>query len=312
MIYVIGGTNIDIYARSKKEIVYRDSNIGDINLTYGGVANNIAINLKALGENAKFITAFGGDYFSLLLKDNLDYEGIDYSLSETFDDENSSVYLAVLDNQNDMSVGINDMKVIDRLNKEKLMKLKDLINDDDFVVLDSNLSSEALGFIFNELRGKKIVEAISVNKVSKILPYLNKIDLIKLNNLEASSICGMKLDEKAKMIAFMKLMKKEGVKETLVSSREGLYIGSQIGVEFYKHNFNYVSVVNSSGAGDALYSAYIYGKYHGSDNKACATLGLVSAIITLGDDLPSGVINKTKIRETLGEANITGGFIYEY
>jgi len=312
MIYVIGGSTIDIYAKSDKDIILKDSNIGDITIAYGGVANNIAHNLKALGEDISFITAFGDDYFSKLLIDDLNEKDINISLSKIFLEEKSSVYLAVLDNKKDMYVGVNDMGVIDRLDVENLSELKDIVKDNDYVVLDTNLSNDSLRFIFNEVKGKKIVEAISVNKVSKIVPYLSKIDMIKLNNLEASSICGMKLDDQVKMIAFMKLMKGEGVKEVLVSSRKGLYIGTHKGIEFYKHNFNNINVVNSTGAGDALYSAYIYGKYHGSDTKNCATLGLISAIITLESNSASSAISKALIKNKIQEANVEGGFIHEY
>jgi len=312
MIYVIGGANIDIYAKSHKDIVLKDSNIGDIQMTYGGVANNIACNLKALGESPRFITAFGSDYFSKLLIEDLNSKKVDISLSKRFEKYNSSIYLAVLDNQNDMSVGINDMKVIDKLDTDALRFLKDIVNDNDYVILDCNLSKETFEFIFNEVKGKKIVEAISVNKVSKILPFLNKVDLIKLNTLEASSICGMKLVDDVKIIAFMKLMKNEGTKEVLMSSRNGLYIGTNKGVEFYKHSIKDVEVVNASGAGDALLSGYIYGKYHDSSTKTCATLGLICAILTLKDDRTNSVINKTSIKNILVEANVQGGYIYEY
>lgn len=47
-ILVIGGTNIDINATSINEIVLKDSNIGNIEISIGGVAKNIAENLARL------------------------------------------------------------------------------------------------------------------------------------------------------------------------------------------------------------------------------------------------------------------------
>ena len=53
-ILVIGGTNIDINATSINEIVLKDSNIGNIEISIGGVAKNIAENLARLDLDVSF------------------------------------------------------------------------------------------------------------------------------------------------------------------------------------------------------------------------------------------------------------------
>ena len=63
-ILVIGGTNIDINATSINEIVRKDSNIGNIEISIGGVAKNIAENLARLDLDVSFLTILGNDHYA--------------------------------------------------------------------------------------------------------------------------------------------------------------------------------------------------------------------------------------------------------
>ena len=62
-IYVIGGANVDISARSFNQIVDYDSNPGKVSYSFGGVAHNIARNLSNIGCKVDYITAFSNDHF---------------------------------------------------------------------------------------------------------------------------------------------------------------------------------------------------------------------------------------------------------
>ena len=62
---VIGGLNADIWGRPSGPIILRDSNPGSVTLTPGGVGRNIAHDLRLLGVEVKFFTAFGGDSHAL-------------------------------------------------------------------------------------------------------------------------------------------------------------------------------------------------------------------------------------------------------
>ena len=50
-IVVVGGTNVDIQGFPKDRLILRDSNIGSVKVSLGGVARNIAENITRLGIN---------------------------------------------------------------------------------------------------------------------------------------------------------------------------------------------------------------------------------------------------------------------
>ena len=62
-ITVIGGANIDISATMSGVTIASDSNPGHVTLGHGGVARNVAHNLRSLGHEVRFVTVFGNDNF---------------------------------------------------------------------------------------------------------------------------------------------------------------------------------------------------------------------------------------------------------
>ena len=74
-IYVVGGANVDVLARSFNEIVPADSNPGHVSYSFGGVAHNIACNLAKMGCYVDFVTALSNDAFGKQVKkkENLDH-----------------------------------------------------------------------------------------------------------------------------------------------------------------------------------------------------------------------------------------------
>ena len=67
---VVGAVNLDICGRPSRKLIFRDSNPGTVTLTPGGVGRNIAHDLRLLGAEVKFLTAFGGDSHAQLLRND--------------------------------------------------------------------------------------------------------------------------------------------------------------------------------------------------------------------------------------------------
>ena len=76
---VVGAVNLDICGRPEKKLIFRDSNPGAVTLTPGGVGRNIAHDLRLLGVEVKFLTAFGGDSHAQLLRNDCVELGMDLS-----------------------------------------------------------------------------------------------------------------------------------------------------------------------------------------------------------------------------------------
>ncbi len=61
-ILVIGGSNIDIYGLIPGPLKMKDSNLGKIYTSPGGVGRNILENLARLQRKPRFVTAIGNDH----------------------------------------------------------------------------------------------------------------------------------------------------------------------------------------------------------------------------------------------------------
>ncbi len=309
-IYVIGGANIDLYAKSVKQIILKDSNIADISFSFGGVGRNIVENLTNLGEDVTFLTCFGNDSFADLLKADLLKRGVDISFSRTYD-AHSSIYLALLDKE-DMFVGMNDMKIMNNLSKEDIDELGKAVNDDDFVFVDTNLSEEMILYIFDNLKGHKISDAISANKVNKLKKVLGRIDILKLNALEASALSGKDMKSESNVLALLRLLMTLGTKEILITVADSVYLGYQKKVYCFKHNAYRPNPVNVTGAGDALLSAYAFSRFHEASIEASVAVGMAAAVLTVDSIGAVGDISKEKLKDEMNRMKVQGGVIYEY
>ena len=94
---VVGAVNLDICGRPEKKLIFRDSNPGAVTLTPGGVGRNIAHDLRLLGVEVKFLTAFGGDSHAQLLRNDCVELGMDLSCALDVPGGRTSTYLYITD-----------------------------------------------------------------------------------------------------------------------------------------------------------------------------------------------------------------------
>lgn len=285
MFFIIGGANIDIYCKSDKELIMKDSNPCKISFTYGGVARNIVENLHNLNEDVSFVTAFGDDYFADGIIKDLEKKDIDLSFSIRVPNHSSSIYMAVL-NVDDLFIGMNDMSVISKLSKENIDFLAKYVKEDDYLFVDTNLDKELIEYILNNVKGIKVCDAISATKAVKLKGLTNKLDCLKMNLLEAETLSEKPMFLETETIKYIKELVNEGVKEVLITGKDFLYVGSKDGVAKYSHNAYRQEPVNVSGAGDALIAYYISARGKDLSIDEASKRGLIASILTVDVNEP--------------------------
>jgi pseudouridine kinase len=277
-ILVIGACNIDIIGKSNEKLINSESNIGEVSISLGGVAKNIANNLYNLGANVSFLTLIGSDNFANMQKMELDKIGIDY-LSSIKRNVTSSVYLAVHDSNADLNVGINDMKNIEALTPKDFIELDAYIELFDHLVFDTNLSEETLTYLIDKYKHKKIyVDGVSQSKVKRIAKVIQHIDLLKINQYELNAI--LKIDN-CDIILGIKQLLNLGLKNCIVSHSDEP-ITYNINNQIYQSNTNKKeNIVSTMGAGDALFSGTIYYLVNGKNMHDAVNFGKIVADKTL-------------------------------
>lgn len=272
-ILVIGAQNIDIFAKNSEDYVLHDSNISSINFSFGGVGRNIAENLSRLDASVSFLTVFGNDLFSTLSKNSLDEMNINYKHSKTSPSRNS-VYLGILDKENDLFLGLNDMDIVKELDIEFMKKHHDYINTFDYLVIDNNLEEDVITYLLQTHHQTTIMDAVSAHKVHKLKDNLDKIDYLKVNNIELNELTNNQgLD----------YFNDKNVNNIIVTNQDKeiiFYDGKT-----YKYSPKKVdSITNASGAGDAFISGFIKGLSLELSIDKCINLAINTATITLESD----------------------------
>ena len=296
-IIVIGGANADLYGQiAVEQEAPADSNPGHISIHAGGVGRNIAENLAHLGAEIEFIGHFGGDDFAIMLERSLTSSGASISLSMRTPSSNSDLYLAIHNKQGELISAVNNMGLAARLPKNFLNAhtIANAITTADLIILDGNLSEEVLDDFFQIYGNNSViaVDSVSTVKARRFISHLSKIDYLKCNLAEARILVSagnnLSLDstnapesiESVESIESLeevsqKLMK-TGVGTALISNSDAGFIVAS-GGEFKHFSAPKLAKSYSSGAGDALFSGFLYAISRGENSYQASLFALKAA-----------------------------------
>ena len=276
-VLVVGASNVDYVALSNNKLIRKDSNIGKLNITFGGVGRNIVENLAILEDDVSFITFLGNDGFGKELRKDL--ESINVKVYSPNKKERTSSYLAVLDSNGDMDVAICDTEIIDKSTVEAIKPFDDVISEFTSIVLDANINDKIIDHIFKEYSDKKIlVEAVSANKVKRYEKYLDKIYLFKSNVLEAKHLLNL---YNAEPMLLAKRLMERGVKNVVITDGgKPVIIGENNEVVFVTPK-PIEKIISASGAGDSLFAGLIHGLINGASLVESVAFGIKVSQMTL-------------------------------
>lgn len=280
---VIGGANMDILGRPVDVLQPGDSNPGKVSCSPGGVGRNIAENLARMGSKTRLISAIGKDTYGEMILQNCRQVGIDSQACLVLNDINTSTYLSVLNSDGDMHVAIADMEIIDRLNVDVLKKHKDILQNAELLVVDVNLSEEALEYIFSNFTDKPIfVDTVSCAKSHKIKPYLNGIHTLKPNLREAQQLSGISIQSNNELPKLANWFHSQGVQRVFLSlGSDGVFYSDQNEQKFVQAIP--VSMVNANGAGDAFLAGLAHSWLQNWSTLKSTKFAMAAAVLALSN-----------------------------
>ncbi len=277
-IIVFGGSNVDFIAESNRKLIPEDSNPGKVRVSFGGVGRNITENLARLHDDVTFFTGLGNDTFGAQILKELSDLGVKvmYPKPKT----ESSSYVAIAGQDGEMKLAICDSRAIDNLTINFVIKDNVEIRERDYLIMETNLSNRMIADLFHVFPDKKwCVEAVSVEKAKKVIKFLSNIWLLKGNLIELRGLIENGQDLNAEEVCSQLISK--GVKNVVISDKMNpIVFGNKDGIE--KLEITPASnVINSTGAGDALFSGIIHCINLGMTLKEGVDFGHKLAEITL-------------------------------
>ena len=259
-ITIIGASNIDLIGYPNEKLIYTDSNSGIVETIFGGVGRNIAENLSRLGFKVEFLSVFGQDDFAKRIIESC--KALDISTEHCYINKNSSssVFMAIMDHQNDLALGFDAMSIYDQIPDSFIMNNLDVISQNDYCVLETNMPKRILELVTNKLSGIHFaLDAVSGKKALKAKSILDKLTILKCNLLEAELLSNIKVKSENNYKDIILYFIDIGVNKVFITLGEnGVIYGDANG--FYKIDIDYLKPMNTTGAGDSFMAGLLYGE----------------------------------------------------
>ena len=120
----IGAANVDIFGKSKNNLIPEDSNPGYISVSVGGVTHNMCTNASKLGLDVYLITTVGDDGYGKMITEDCQQNGIHTDHFFTLPGNVSSTYISLHNNNGEMALAVSDMHILQKLTPEMLEALQ--------------------------------------------------------------------------------------------------------------------------------------------------------------------------------------------
>lgn len=285
---IIGGITVDIEGRPESRLIHADSNPGSISITYGGVGRNIVENLCRLGVDVKFISIVGNDLTGRTAVRELSDLGADVSGIKVLAEENTAMYISILDIVGDMELALCNMDALEKISPTIIDEVAQGSSESKIIGLDTNLTEDVLSYATERLGDKPLfLDPVSTTKAERAKRIIGKFHTIKPNRSEAEILLDMEIrDPKALEKAGHAFIEK-GVKQVFISlAAGGVYFTDGNKAELIKPFGVPNSIGSSTGAGDAFSAAVIYSFIKGYDIRKAALFSLAAASLAMESKSP--------------------------
>jgi len=284
-VLVIGSAGLDVKGRPSGQLKPGTSNLGQVRNSIGGVARNIAENLARLEVDTVLLTAVGDDVEGRRVLEHCEANSIDCTHVRVMEGARTATYLALLKADGDLDMAIGDFEIIQWLDSDYLRGHEGLIAEADMVVIDATLSVPTLVTLF-ELAEKYSVRVCADPTTpllaSRLCPYIGQLHLVVPNAAETTALCGLSNpahDRETAIEAARHLVSLGAYIAVVTLGDMGLAYADGSGGGFIRAVHTHV--VDSTGAGDALTGAVIFGLLNDVPLDEAMRLGVTAASLTL-------------------------------
>ncbi|HSU02716.1 MAG TPA: carbohydrate kinase family protein [Nocardioides sp.] len=274
-VVVVGGTNMDVVARTAAPLVAATSNPGHTRISPGGVGRNIAACLGLLGAPVRLVSAVGDDAFGDEALRVTAACGVDIGSVRRVPGA-TGTYTAVLDDRGELVAAVSDMAAIDRLELETLH-----VDDAALVVVDGNLARPQVAHALAaaSAAGAPVAfEPVSVAKAARLADLVRDLFLVTPNTDELAALTGRPTAEWQGSVTDLH---QRGVEHVwLRAGADGSWLCSRGSAPVHLPAVP-ADVVDVTGAGDAMLAAWVAAWLRGADPVAAAREGHRAAAATI-------------------------------
>ena len=282
-VLVIGAAGIDSKGKAGVPLTLHSSTPGTVRVSVGGVARNVADNLARLGVEAVLLSAIGNDGSGRRILNNAAEVGINTDYLIISDDYHTAAYLAVLDENGNLAMSVDDMEILSRITPQIVNRRRGLIKAAEMVILDSNLSEDTVASLFkvaNRYKLRVCADPTSTTLAVKLKPYLSHIYMITPNVAEAEVLSGQSISDEDTTFAAARKLVNAGVKIVIITLAEKGVIYASANASGHVPAVA-TELVDYTGASDALTATVVFGLLNEIPLDEAVRLGASAAALTL-------------------------------
>ncbi|MER3469213.1 MAG: ribokinase, partial [Thermoflexus sp.] len=195
----------------------------------------------------------------------------------------TGTYLAVLDEQGNLVVAVDDMGILETITPRYLQDRRSLFEQAAMVVLDANLSPAALRSAIRLARRCGVpvaADPTSPTLAMRLRPFLPELFLVTPNAAEAEALTGLPASNIDEALFAARYLTALGVQVAIITMAEmGLvYAAGDLSGHIPALR---TEIVDFTGAGDALTAAVIFALLHEIPVEEAVRLGVAAAALTL-------------------------------
>jgi pseudouridine kinase len=284
-VLVIGATLLDTKGKPDAGLEPGTSNPGRIQQTRGGTARNVAENLARLGTDVLLITAVGDDASGQQLMAQTAAAGVNLEYSLTIKEANSGAYMALLDENGTLAVALDDCTVMEHITPLHLHRHRRLFRDASMIVMDGSLTQPAMKTVVRLATQYDVplcADPSSTRLAGKLRPYLPHFHLLVPNEVEEAELLDEDyegFDPDASLLLAQRLVK-VGVENVVITLSDfGLNYATSDEIGYVPPSYN--KMIDTTGTGDAVTAAVIFGMLNDLPTIQCMRLGAAAASLTV-------------------------------
>jgi pseudouridine kinase len=289
-VVVVGGSNLDVTARSTGPWQPGTSNPGTSVMSAGGVGRNIAENIARLGTRTILVTSVGRDAAAETVLAETAAAGVVLDHVVRTDAPTGS-YLALLDRDGELVGAVADMAATDRFDSSAIDGVRDVIASASLVVVDGNLSPDTVALVLDRAVAagvRVLLEPVSAPKAARLSGRLGPdrpIYAITPNRDELEALTGLPTGQRRQLLAAVDALHAQGVSivwarlgrdGSLLSERADDGTVSRTDLDALP-----TDVEDVTGAGDSMLGAFCHALLEGHSAADAARYGHAAAALTV-------------------------------
>jgi pseudouridine kinase len=282
---IIGATLLDSKGKPRAGLEPGTSNPARIRHTRGGTARNVAENLACFGAEVILLSAVGDDNTGRQLIAQTAESGVDVSEVQIISGERTGSYIAILDEEGSLSVALDDVSIMSHISSAYLYQNRRLFRDACMILFDGSIDEAAMAMAVRLATKYDVpicADPSSSRLAYKLKEFLPHLHLVVPNEVEAAALSEVDFsgyDPDASLEVALILMR-SGVDTVIVTLSDfGLVYSTSDETGYIPARYS--EIVDSTGSGDSVTAAVMFGMVNDFPITEAIRLGAAAGSLTL-------------------------------